>query len=118
MGYGQVGDARAARSSTRGRKPAASHAASSRHARFGLPATASVTMLPTMFIVSEEAATAIRTAYEQEGELSAAIEVRRLFPGITDNVKAREHARIIAGWLPLPPRPSKSRKCNTRSSTQ
>jgi hypothetical protein len=29
-------------------------------------------MLPTMFIVSEEAATAIRTAYEQDGELSAA----------------------------------------------
>ena len=55
-----------------------------------------------MFIVSEEAATAIRTAYEQEGELSAAIEVRRLFPGITDNAKARECARTIAGWKPLP----------------
>ena len=34
---------------------------------------------PAMFIVSEEAATAIRTAYGQEGEMSAAIEVRRLF---------------------------------------
>jgi hypothetical protein len=59
-------------------------------------------MLPTMFIVSEEAATAIRTAYEQEGELSAAIEVRRLFPGITDNAKARECARSIADWEPRP----------------
>jgi hypothetical protein len=66
-----------------------------------LPATASVTMLPTMFIVSEEAAAAIRTAYEQEGELSAAIEVRRLFPGNTDNVEARECTRTIAGWTPL-----------------
>jgi hypothetical protein len=25
-----------------------------------------------------------------------------LFPGITDNAKARLHARTIAGWLPLP----------------
>ena len=69
---------------------------------FGLPATACVTMLPAMFIVSEEAAAAIRTAYEQEGELSAAIELRRLFPGITDNVEARKCARTIAGWQPLP----------------
>jgi hypothetical protein len=59
-------------------------------------------MLPTMFIVSEEAAAAIRTAYEQEGELSAAVELRRLFPGVTDNAKARECARTIAGWKPLP----------------
>ena len=36
----------------------------------GLPATAYVTMLPAMFVVSEEAAAAIRTAYEQEGELT------------------------------------------------
>jgi hypothetical protein len=34
----------------------------------------------------------------------AAIEVRRLFPGITDNAKARECARTIAGWKPLPDR--------------
>jgi hypothetical protein len=54
-----------------------------------------------MFVVSEEAATAIRTAYERDGELSAAIELRRLFPGVTDNVKARECARTIAGWKPL-----------------
>jgi hypothetical protein len=32
--------------------------------------------------------------------MSAAIELRRLFPGITDNAKARLHARTIAGWLP------------------
>jgi hypothetical protein len=27
----------------------------------------------------------IRTAFDQGGELSAAVELRRLFPGITDN---------------------------------
>jgi hypothetical protein len=55
-----------------------------------------------MFLVTEADATAIRAVFEQEGELSAAIEVRRLFPGITDNAKARECARTIAGWKPLP----------------
>ena len=42
------------------------------------------------------------TAFEQCGELSAAVELRRLFPGITDNAKARECAWTIAGWKPLP----------------
>ena len=58
-----------------------------------------------MFVVTEAEATAIRTAFEQQGELSAAVELRRLFPGITDNVQARECARVIAGWKPLPLRP-------------
>jgi hypothetical protein len=53
-------------------------------------------MLPAMFVVSEADAAAIRTAYEQEGELPAAIEVRRLFPGVTDNAKALSCARTIA----------------------
>jgi hypothetical protein len=34
-----------------------------------------------MFVVTKEDAAAIRTAYEQGGELSAAIELRRLFAG-------------------------------------
>ncbi len=55
-----------------------------------------------MFSVSTAEAIAIRTAFDQQGELSAAIEVRRLFPAITDNVKARACARIIAGWTPAP----------------
>ena len=55
-----------------------------------------------MFVVSEADAAAIRTAFEQGGEFSAAIELRRLFPGITDNERAKECARIIVGWQPLP----------------
>ena len=53
------------------------------------------------------AAGMIRTAFDQGGELSAAVELRRLFPGITDNAHARARARTIAGWKPLPvtPRP-------------
>jgi hypothetical protein len=55
-----------------------------------------------MFVVSEAEAAAIRAAFDQGGEFSAAIELRRLFPGITDNAKARECAMIIAGWGPRP----------------
>ena len=58
-----------------------------------------------MFVVSEAEAAAIRAAFVRGGELSAAVELRRLFPGITDNVQARECARTIAGWKPLPARP-------------
>ena len=55
-----------------------------------------------MFCVTEAEAATIRNAFEQEGELSAGIELRRLFPGITDGAKAREMARVIAGWRPVP----------------
>jgi hypothetical protein len=55
------------------------------------------------FVVSEAEAAAIRAVFLQHGELSAAIELRRRFPGITDNAQARECARTIAGWKPLRP---------------
>ena len=55
-----------------------------------------------MFVVTEAEAAAIRATFEQQGELSAAIELRRLFPGITDNVQARECARVIACWHARP----------------
>jgi hypothetical protein len=61
-----------------------------------------------MLVITEADAAAIRTTFDQEGELSAAIELRRRFPGITDNMKARACARSIVGWMPLPaaqPRP-------------
>jgi hypothetical protein len=72
---------------------------------------------PGMFVVTETEATAIRAAYEQGGELSAAIELRRLFPGITDNENARRCARTIAGWTPLPaPAPKVPRRPRKRRS--
>jgi hypothetical protein len=55
-----------------------------------------------MFVVAEAEAAAIPAVFEQGGELSAAIEVRRLFPGVSDNAKARPHTPPIAGWVPLP----------------
>jgi hypothetical protein len=56
-----------------------------------------------MFVVSEAEAAAIRAVFEQRGEFAAAVELRRRFPGITDNAQARECARTIAGWQPLRP---------------
>jgi hypothetical protein len=54
------------------------------------------------FVVSVAEADAIRAVFVQRGELSAATELRRSFPGITDNVQALACARTIAGWKPLP----------------
>jgi hypothetical protein len=61
-----------------------------------------------MFVVSEEEAAAIRAAFDQGGEFAAAVELRRLFPGVKDNEQAKACARTIAGWKPLklPPRPA------------
>jgi hypothetical protein len=67
-----------------------------------LPAAASASHLYRMFMVTEADADAIREAFHNEGELSAAIELRRRFPGITDNGQARMCARTIAGWKPQP----------------
>ena len=71
-----------------------------------------------MFVVTEAEAAAIRTAFEQQGELSAAIELRRLFPGITDNLQARECARVIAGWKPLAPCPPRRLQGRRREPKQ
>jgi hypothetical protein len=46
-----------------------------------------------MFVVTEAEAAAIRAVYQQRGEFAAAVELRRRFPGITDNAQARECAR-------------------------
>lgn len=66
-----------------------------------LLAPAAIPTSRSMFVVTEADAAAIREIFEQEGELSAGIEVRRRFPGITDNARAREQARTIAGWRPV-----------------
>jgi hypothetical protein len=60
-----------------------------------------------MFVVTEEDEAAIRAAFKRRGEFAAALELRRRFSGITDNVLARQWARTIAGWKPLPLRPVK-----------
>ena len=60
-----------------------------------------------MFCVDEETAAAIRRVFNEDGELSAVIELRRHFPLITDMARGRECVRIIAGWQPVPP-PAKS----------
>lgn len=70
-----------------------------------------------MFVVTEADAVAIRTAFHEKGELSAIVEVRQRFPGITDHAEARACVRTIAGWQPpaaapssvVPLRPRKSR---------
>ena len=67
-----------------------------------------------MFVVSEVEAAAIRAAFDHGGEFSAAIELRRLFPGIADNDQARDCARTIAGWKPRKP----LRMPRIRSSTR
>jgi hypothetical protein len=41
-----------------------------------------------MFVVTEAEAAAIRAVYQQRGEFAAAVELRRLFPGIADNALA------------------------------
>ena len=44
-----------------------------------------------MFMVDESTAEAIRRVYQESGELSAVVELRRHFPGITDNEIGRAH---------------------------
>jgi len=61
-------------------------------------------MLSPMFVINEEEAAAIRAIYEQRGEFPAAVELRRLFPGTTDNAQARKCVRTIAGWRTPPKR--------------
>ena len=52
-----------------------------RHVEPGLPVMVGAPMLPDMVVVTEEDAAAIRDAFDHGGELSAAVELHRLFPG-------------------------------------
>jgi hypothetical protein len=49
-----------------------------------------------MFAVDEPTAEAIRRAFNESGELAAVVELRRYFPGVTDNEQARVCVRSIA----------------------
>ena len=66
-----------------------------------MPALPRFAILPRMFVNEAEGA-AIRAAYEQGGELAAAVELRRLFPGLANNENTRICARTIAEWKPMP----------------
>ncbi len=51
-----------------------------------------------MFMVDEETADAIRRAWDEGGELSAVVELRRHFPLISDGENARRCVRSIVSW--------------------
>jgi hypothetical protein len=55
-----------------------------------------------MFMVDEATADAIRRAWDEGGELSAVVELRRHFPLITGNADARRCVRAIVGWSQRP----------------
>jgi hypothetical protein len=65
-----------------------------------------------MFVVSEAEAAAIRAAW-QRSELHGAVEARRIFTAL-DNAQARDCARMIAGWTPLPERVKRMRTVRPR----
>jgi hypothetical protein len=54
-----------------------------------------------MFSIDDATATAIRTAFDDSGELAAVVEFRRHFPLIDDNEHARRCVRMIVGWKPI-----------------
>ncbi len=71
---------------------------------FLLPASRQVQATP-MFAVDEATAHAIRQAYQDGGELSGVVELRRHFPLITDNARARLCLRMIMSWVQRTPAP-------------
>ena len=70
-----------------------------------------------MFSVDEATAEAIRRAYDEGGELAGVVEFRRHFPLISDNAKAGECVRIIAGWQKLPTRKPKAAATRPRRAS-
>ena len=60
-----------------------------------------------MYVVTEADAAAVREVYERDGELSAAIELRRRFPGITDKPRRGSRRGPLLGGQLLPPRPAR-----------
>ncbi|MDA8250226.1 MAG: hypothetical protein M0Z28_13780 [Rhodospirillales bacterium] len=56
----------------------------------------------SMFAIDDATAMTVRHAFDEHGELAAAVELRRHFPGIGDLAWARELVRIILRWQPIP----------------
>ena len=67
-----------------------------------------------MFVITEAVAAAIRAIFNEEEELSAASDLRRRFPGVSDDTKARACAKTIAGWSQLPAQLSKVTRLHRR----
>ena len=55
-----------------------------------------------MFLVDDMTAAAIRRAWEDGGDLSGVVELRRHFPLISDHATARRCLHAIVGWTPRP----------------
>jgi len=53
-----------------------------------------------MFMVTEAEAAAIRTIHRERGEWAAVMELRGIYPAITDNTAALQAVRRIVGWIP------------------
>ncbi len=53
-------------------------------------------------MVDEATAEAIRRAWQEQGELSALIELRRHFPLLADNAGAWRCLHAILSWTPRP----------------
>lgn len=54
-----------------------------------------------MFSIDEASREAICLAFEEHGELAAAVELRRRFPGIGDVTMACQIVRLVVGWRPI-----------------
>lgn len=54
-----------------------------------------------MFAIDEESLEATCVAFEEHGELAAAVELRQRFPGIGDVAVARRIVRLVVGWQPI-----------------
>ena len=55
-----------------------------------------------MFAIDDATVVAVRHAFDEHGELAAAVELRRHFAGIGDLAWARQVVRIILRWQPTP----------------
>ena len=51
-----------------------------------------------MFVVDNATAEVIRRTWQEQGELAALVELRRHFPLIADNARARPCLQAIVGW--------------------
>jgi hypothetical protein len=56
----------------------------------------------SMFALDDATVMIVRHAFDEHGELAAAVELRRHFPGIGDLAWVREVVSIILRWQPIP----------------